>query len=431
MTVSPLGPKSVVVRCGMTPSLEVGVAEWQRIVRRIKECHWPSHRPQKKSGRQRRSTEPHQVRVHPSQAPTRSKPHDKCFALLGAAFGPTRFLPPQAPGNAGPGTENSPATTLGRCTLAFSSARRRWYQERMIGVRDPVLHSPAAFLASSSAEALCSSLWDSHSTTPDSDVGSVPPRSPRRRSVAPNATHNQIYLSNLRDAHTLDTLQATQGDRISLELHQVPGREPGGWEVPTPHSLSGTRTLLDRHFFRIPFLDQDTQCASCGQVLDGSAITPQSAHAQETGTADATRWPTSSTKLVRKQGSVLRERERERENRAPSTSPGHPNAPASSDPPTFGFPRKGYGPGSLGAVTSCLHQAAQNLDPTTTTTTESGRLRNTQADVPRHSQLLPPEWHPLHPSGVRWIDSARNWITWISNGSAPLHFALRVTSTLK
>ena len=47
-----------------------------------------------------------------------------------------------------------------------------------------------------------------------------------RRSLAPGGrVDSYTFLSNLCDAHTLDTLmaQATQGDRISLELHHVPG----------------------------------------------------------------------------------------------------------------------------------------------------------------------------------------------------------------
>ena len=59
----------------------------------------------------------------------------------------------------------------------------------------------------------------------------VPPPHPGGRSLAGGATRTQNYLSNLCDAHTLDTLmeQATEGDWISLDLHHVPG--DGAWRT--------------------------------------------------------------------------------------------------------------------------------------------------------------------------------------------------------
>ena len=44
--------------------------------------------------------------------------------------------------------------------------------------------------------------------------------------------------------------QATQGDWISLELHQIPR---AGWNADLVRTAS-------QHRLRIPFLDQDTQC---------------------------------------------------------------------------------------------------------------------------------------------------------------------------
>ena len=107
------------------------------------------------------------------------------------------------------------------------------------GIRDPVLHSAATFLASSSStEAFCSSLWDSYSTTPDPDVvaARVQCQHTIHDDVAwhPGSTaHSQSFFCLI---HTLDTLteQATQGDWISLDLHHVPGA--GAWQMGGPAS---------------------------------------------------------------------------------------------------------------------------------------------------------------------------------------------------
>ena len=94
---------------------------------------------------------------------------------------------------------------------------------------------PAAFPASnSSTEARCISLWSTFSTTPDPDV------------VAAGdqfccSIHDAAWLPGVRhatsvtcqNAHTLDTLmpQASQEDRTSIKLRQVPGAEPGQWRA--------------------------------------------------------------------------------------------------------------------------------------------------------------------------------------------------------
>ena len=82
------------------------------------------------------------------------------------------------------------------------------------------------------------------------------------------APRTHSYLSNLCDAHTLDSLmeRATQGDRIFLELHQVPGA--GAWLVGGANSplfdwdAELTRTAM-QHRLRI-LCFQDTQCPLCG-----------------------------------------------------------------------------------------------------------------------------------------------------------------------
>ena len=137
--------------------------------------------------------------------------------------------------------------------------------------RDLVLHSPAVLLASSSTEALCSSLCSSLGT----------PAAPHRTqtwwplrscsSSASGAVHSHSFLSSLCDAHTQDTLMAaaTQWDRINLERQQIP--EVDAWLVGAPaSSLFGwvadlIRTAL-QHRLHIPLVAQDTRCLSCGQV---------------------------------------------------------------------------------------------------------------------------------------------------------------------
>ena len=114
----------------------------------------------------------------------------------------------------------------------------------------PVLHSPAAFLASSrSTYPHCNSLCSEHKDTHDPDVTAAETQS--RLSIGQDAAWRQdgapriqSYLSNLCDARSLDSLmqRATQGDPISLELYQVPG-ELDWWKVPTHLSL----TVFDGH----------------------------------------------------------------------------------------------------------------------------------------------------------------------------------------
>ena len=114
-------------------------------------------------------------------------------------------------------------------------------------------------------------------------------------------THSQIDLSNWCDAHTLDSLmeEATQGDRNSLELHQVHGSGSlVSGRNPPPTSLTGKAL---QHRLRIPFLAEDTQCPAFVQVLDrcdGATVYPR-ADPNHRHNAVAT-----STKPHRKQGSA-------------------------------------------------------------------------------------------------------------------------------
>ena len=92
----------------------------------------------------------------------------------------------------------------------------------------PVLHSPAAFLASSSSSH-CNNLWSEYKDTHDPDVTAA--ETQFRLSVREDAAwrqdgapHTQSHLSNLCDARTWESSmgRATQGDQVSLEQHQVP-----------------------------------------------------------------------------------------------------------------------------------------------------------------------------------------------------------------
>ena len=92
------------------------------------------------------------------------------------------------------------------------------HQERGLGVRGPVLRSPAAFLASrSSREARCDNLWALYSATPDPDVAAaghaVSHHDPSRRSLRP--VHSRQVLSSLCDAHSLDTAVAQTTRKIA------------------------------------------------------------------------------------------------------------------------------------------------------------------------------------------------------------------------
>ena len=85
--------------------------------------------------------------------------------------------------------------------------------------------------------------------------------------------------------------------------------------------------------------------------------------------------------------------------------------PASTDPPMCGFPSA--------EACSCLRPAARKAGPPTTTTQRLTEPRDTQADVPRHSQQVPSERQVVfddHAAG--WGDPERNSVTWISPPTA-------------
>ena len=166
------------------------------------------HRHQERPQRQEPSTEPHQVRVHPGQAPLEvltgwTARHDNCFAL--------------------PGESAFATPTTGRCQ------------------------------------------------------GTVPPHHPRRPSMAPR-WHDTLTRATCptRVTHTHWTSDAASRPR-GPDLPRTPTGpgDAGAWLVGEPNSLTYdwdaelTRTAL-QHRPLIPFLDQNMQCALCGQILDRS-----------------------------------------------------------------------------------------------------------------------------------------------------------------
>ena len=171
-----------------------------------------------------------------------------------------RHLPPQTPGKGGPCRETpdptrpppisshcnrAPPFRLGWCQISYHarpmlpdspSSEASWcaitLEARLCaqasikkgGFGDPMLHFPAAFLAtSSSTAALCNSLWTHPMWTPPRHISATP--SDDDAAWRPDAAmRTQSYLSHLCDAYILDTLMATQRDWISFELRRAQGR---------------------------------------------------------------------------------------------------------------------------------------------------------------------------------------------------------------
>ena len=120
-------------------------------------------------------------------------------------------------------------------------------QGRRLGIRDPIVHSPAAFLASSSAtDRLCNSLCASCSATPDPDVActlwalSYPGHSryPPLPRAAPSPggwsmAQNVPTLTRLRldSPPLLDSSAATPPYSLSLIRHTMIRVRP----TPRPH----------------------------------------------------------------------------------------------------------------------------------------------------------------------------------------------------
>ena len=196
------------------------------------------------TGRQRNQVERDKVRA---ETPTRRKVrHDICFALLGAAFGSPDccfrklqekldraerlMTPPNSSASSleplllrfcldwcqtsyhartmpldcllfcAQKVQTSRKNCLGgvipvAMTMRLGSLLRPPSKKRGFGTRDPVLHSTAAFLASSSsATSFCNSLWTGYNDT-------RPPRTTRPGGrMARHAL--RVNLSNLCDAHT-------------------------------------------------------------------------------------------------------------------------------------------------------------------------------------------------------------------------------------
>ena len=103
-------------------------------------------------------------------------------------------------------------------------------------------------------------------------------------------TISQSYWSNMWDVHTLETLvvRPTEGDRLSLEVHQVLGG--GAWMVGGANSpfLDWDASLIrtaSQHRVHVPFLHQDSAPRAVTSSI-ASVTTPQSNHALVTVTAD-------------------------------------------------------------------------------------------------------------------------------------------------
>ena len=106
-----------------------------------------------------------------------------------------------------------------------------------------MLHSPPAFLATvSNTTGLNQSLWDAYKDTPDLDVDAAQTLSP-----APSMkTVRGVKAVQLAPRVTCPApapptrwtlmLHASQGNRISLHVHQAPGAA-GLWRVLTPPAL--------------------------------------------------------------------------------------------------------------------------------------------------------------------------------------------------
>ena len=170
-----------------------------------------------------------------------------------------------------------------------------------------------------------------------------------------------------------------------------PNSSPFDWDA-------GLYPTALEHRLRIPFLDLDTRCHSCGQVLDRfcdhAAVCRWAGDRNRRHDAE----PAFSSKQLRKQVSVLKRRKQGSSSFA-WTPTAFSNVPASTDPPTCGFPRKRHDPRCLGLRGHLLPplcrpetRHADDYD------TEPDRYGPPQADVSRHSQLVPSERHLLHRS---------------------------------
>ena len=82
------------------------------------------------------------------------------------------------------------------------------------------------------------------------------------------STHTQSCLFNVCDVHKLDTL-VQQGTHTSPSNFKSPELVGGpNFSLSLFDSDVDLVRVALQHLHRIPFLDQDTQCSSCGQVLE-------------------------------------------------------------------------------------------------------------------------------------------------------------------
>ena len=163
----------------------------------------------------------------------------------------------------------------------------------------------------SSRTAQCGSLWSDYNDTVDPDVSAA--ETQFRRNIREGsawrpggATRTQGYLSNLCDAHTLDTVmeQSTEGTRSPLNYTRFPGLELGLYEDPTHLFSSGTSTWSAppcNIAFASPSWNRTHHAPCAAKSPVAFVIT----HALETAASSTSRWLVTSAKAPKKQDSYL------------------------------------------------------------------------------------------------------------------------------
>ena len=139
------------------------------------------------------------------------------------------------------------------------------------GLRDLVLRSPAAFLASSSTTSfLCDSIWSEFKDTQDPDVTAAewPQRPGGMLHGARTVRHAPRATCPICVTHLLHP-DGCHPRRTGFSPRITPG--PRSWSLACGRyqltSFQLRRRLRTNHL--IPFLDQDTQCPPCAaKVLD-------------------------------------------------------------------------------------------------------------------------------------------------------------------
>ena len=215
-----------------------------------------------------------------------------------------------------------------------------------------------------------------------------------------------LLVQLVRRTHTIDTLlqQATQGERISLELHQV------------PRDAELIRTAL-RHHLRITVLNQDTQCPWCGQVpdriCDRAAVCPRAGDGNRRHNALGHVFYEATQAAQKEQAGVLQPR---------PDSDGLPQQ-ASLDRPADVWILRGKDmiPEALGfrGPIPVLRPATRSPGSATTPTrnlTEHETLKRTFHDTANRCQQNGMRFTPMvfDPHAGSWEDFARNLVIWIS-----------------